>query len=128
MNKTKLFVWLLILGFFALLFYQNRPFLMDAKSLRLNLGVLPLQQTPELPVGVFFVIFFVVGMLAAYFFGMPERMRTRKNVKRLSANSESQDKEIAELKLVLANLKGISSNRGRDEQGDSSITSPVPKS
>ncbi len=129
MNKTKLFIWLLLLGILALLVYQNRPFLLDTRqSLRLSLGIFPEYRSPDLPVAVFMVAFFVIGMLFTYFFGMPERMRTRKSVKRLSANSDSQEKEIAELKLELANLKGVRSHRGQDVQGETSITSPVPKS
>lgn len=129
MNKTKLFVWLLLLGILALLVFQNRPFLLEThQNLRLSLGILPEYRSPDLPVAVFMVAFFVLGMLFTYFFGMPERVRTRKSVKRLSANSDSQEKEIAELKLELANLKGVRSRGGQGEQNESSITSPVPKS
>ncbi len=129
MNKTKLFIWLLLLGLLALLVFQNRPFLLDTRqSLRLYLGILPEYRSPDLPVAAFMVSFFVLGMLFTYFFGMPERMRTRKSVKRLSANSDSQEKEIAELKVEIANLKGVVSPHRKDEQGESSITSPAPKS
>lgn len=130
MNKTKLFVWLLLLGLLALLAFQNRPFLLDTRqSLRLYLGILPEYRSPDLPVVVFMVFFFVLGMLFTYFFGMPERMRQRKSIKRLSANADSQEKEIASLKVEVANLKGIGTPGEKDERGaSSSVTSPISKS
>jgi uncharacterized integral membrane protein len=128
MNKTKWVLWLLIIGFLGLVFYQNSPFFLDVKqSLRLNLWVLPEYQTPMLPVIVFFLASFVFGLILAYAFAVPERFRSSRTIKRLNASSASHEKEIAALKSDLAGLRGEAAGQ-RDTEGSASVTSPVKHS
>ena len=42
MKKAKLIIWMLVLGFMALVIFQNEGHFLNAEqSLRLNLGVFP---------------------------------------------------------------------------------------
>lgn len=89
MNKAKSAFWVIVVGFILLVFYQNQAFFMARQSLRINLFFYQ-YQTPEVPGVVFFLAFFLVGLLFAYFFGLAERFRLKKTIKRLSTEIESQ--------------------------------------
>ena len=126
MKKGKFVLWLLILGFIALVTFQNEDyFLNTTRSLRLNLWVAPEYQTPNLPLVVYHLVFFVFGFLVAFGFSMSTRFRARKAIKRLSVNVDSQQKELDALKSETARLKGEPAAVDPSGQTESSITSPV---
>ena len=76
MNKAKLIIWLLVLGFMGLVIFQNDGHFLNAQqSLRLNLGVLPEYHSPNLPMVFFYLVFFLYGLLVAYGFGLLESLR-----------------------------------------------------
>jgi uncharacterized integral membrane protein len=107
MRKAKLIVWLLILGLLAVVTFQNEDqFLNTAQSLRLNLKVFPEYVSPSLPVAVFYLLFFVFGLLVAFAFSSLNRFRLRRAFKRLNASIQAQESEIHSLKTELARLKG----------------------
>lgn len=107
MRKGKLILWLLILGFLAVVIYQNEDqFLNTAQSLRLNLKAFPEYVSPQLPLVVFHLIFFAFGLLVAYAFGSLNRFRLRRAFKRLNAAVDAQQAEIQSLKIELARAKG----------------------
>jgi len=126
MNKAKLIIWLLVLGFMGLFIYQNEGhFLGTEQSLRLNLGVVPEYHSPKLPMVFFHLLFFLYGLIVAYFFILPERFRSRKTIKRLTIADTQPEKAIAELNTELSRIKGEPLPRAQGSAPESSITSPV---
>jgi len=125
MNKVKVFIWLAILGFVALVVFQNEGYFMDTQqALRLNLKVFPEYQSPPLPLVAFHLLFFVFGLFVAYLFGGLNRWRRRKAVARLTAENAAQRHEIETLKAELVG-RGAAPAAGPPE---SSVTSPVQRS
>jgi uncharacterized integral membrane protein len=107
MRKSKLIGWLLILGFLAVVIYQNEDhFLNTAQSLRLNVKVFPEYVSPVLPLAVFHLLFFAFGLLVAFAFGSLNRFRLRRAFKRLNATVDAQQSEIQALKTELARVTG----------------------
>jgi uncharacterized integral membrane protein len=107
MRKGKLILWLLILGFLAVVVYQNEDhFLNTAQSLRLNLKAVPEVVSPQLPLVVFHLLFFAFGLLVAFAFGSLNRFRLRRAFKRLNATVDAQQAEIQSLKIELARARG----------------------
>ena len=89
MNKAKTVFWVIIVGFILLVFFQNQAFFLARQSLRINL-LFYQYQSPEVPGVVFFLAFFLVGLLIAYFFGLAERFQLKKTIKSLSAKIDPQ--------------------------------------
>ena len=126
MNKAKLIIWLLVLGFMGLFIYQNEGhFLSAEQSLRLNLWVFPEYHSPKLPMVSFYLVFFLYGLIVAYFFGLPERFRNRKAIKRLTIAATQREKAMTELNTELSRLKGEPPPLPQGGAPESSITSPV---
>jgi len=106
MKKATLIVWVIILGFIALVIFQNQTFFMTNHSLRLNLGVINEYHTPEMPIAVVFIFFFFSGIVIAYLFGLSTRFKARRTAKKLNAAVISHKDEAAKLKRELNTLKG----------------------
>ena len=106
MKKATLIVWVIILGFIALVIFQNQTFFMTSHSLRLNLGVINEYHTPEMPIAVVFIFFFFSGIVIAYLFGLSTRFKARRTAKKLNAAIISHKDEAAKLKSELNTLKG----------------------
>lgn len=107
MNKFKLVLWIIILGIIALVIFQNEAFFLGSQSLQINLWVAPVYQTPEIPIAVIFLVFFVLGLILAFLFGAPQRFRNRKAIKRLTAANASQKDEVEKLNKEIDSLKGV---------------------
>jgi hypothetical protein len=126
MNKAKLIIWLLVLVFMGLVVYQNEGHFLNAQeSLRLNLGVVPEYHSPKLPMVFFYLVFFLYGLIVAYFFGLPERFRSRKAIKRLTIAATQREKAMTELNTELSRIKGEPLPLPQGGVPESSITSPV---
>lgn len=120
MKKVTLIIWLIIFGFIALLIFQNQDFFMTRHSLRLNLGVVQEYQTPELPIAVAFIVFFVAGLVIAYLFNFSTRFKARRTHKKLNAKIASHQDEVSNLKRELDTLKGVETPAA--EQADETKT------
>ncbi len=105
MSRFKLALWVIILAVIALVIFQNQAFFFGSQSLRVNLWLAPEYTTPPIPNAALFLIVFAFGLLLAYVFGLPERMRLRRSIKKLNADQKRQIKEIEELKAELEALK-----------------------
>jgi hypothetical protein len=126
MNKVKLILWLLVLGFMGLVIFQNEGYFLNTEqSLRINLGVFPEYHSPQLPVVSFHLAFFLYGLIVAYCFGLPERFRNRKAIKRLTAAATRREKAMAELNTELSRIKGEPPPLPQGGLSESSITSPI---
>jgi len=88
MKKVKIALWIVIFGFVGLLIFQNRGFFMAESRLMLDLGFF-YYETPFLANAIFFVAFFLVGVLISYFFGLFKHFKDAKTIKSLKAKEAS---------------------------------------
>jgi hypothetical protein len=94
MKKVKIVFWLLILVFMALVFFQNQAYFLTRNSLRIDLWIQN-YFIPETPNGLFFLAFFLAGLLIAYVYYLPERFRCNKIIKQLNAKIASLEAAAA---------------------------------
>ena len=106
MKKAKIAFWLILLGFIALLTYQNWDFFMSEHRLRLDLFVTEEFSTPLLQNAILFLFFFLAGLVISYFITLFERFKSKKTIKKLNAALETNQKQLDELKKEIALLKG----------------------
>jgi hypothetical protein len=76
----------------------------------------------------FHLMFFIFGLLVAYLFGTPQRIRRRKAITRLTAEGTAQQKEIESMRAEVARLKGEPLSGPAEAPAETSVTSPVQKS
>ena len=113
MKKLKFVFWLVFVGFFALLVYQNLDFFSAMNILQINLGVYQ-RSTPELTNGVIIAGFVGIGvfiMLIFYFSSRYTVYKAKKTIKELRNNLEERTSAIASLKEELESLKQTRSFR-----------------
>jgi uncharacterized integral membrane protein len=101
MRKVKYGFWLILLGLLGVVFWQNRPFFLTKQEVAFNYGV-GAYQTPELQVALYFLIFFLVGLLISYFSSLSERFAARKTIRKLNEELAGARKQIADLESALA--------------------------
>ena len=115
MKKAKIGLWVILLFFVILLFYQNKDFLMARRSLNYGLPFFKVHHGPELPIAILFLLSFLIGLLGAYFFSLSDRFKSKKTIKNLNAAATSHLEEISALRKEVESLRGGSSGR----QGES---------
>lgn len=115
MNKFKLVLWVIILAIIALVIFQNLGFFSSEANLQVNPWVAPVIETPGIPIAVICLTFFILGLFLAWIFGVPERFRNRKTIKKLTAANATQKDEIDKLKKELAYQKSLSSGATGEE-------------
>ena len=104
MKKATVIIWAIITVIIGIVFYDNWEIISNKISLTIRLVPTPL---PELPIFVYFIIFFFFGFIIAYLFNFSVRFKTRRTTKKLNAAITSHEGEVAELKRELDNLKGL---------------------
>jgi uncharacterized integral membrane protein len=126
MSKVRVVIWLLIFGLLALVVFQNEDYFLNTQQhLRLNLYFFTEYRSPSLPLAVFHLVFFALGVVVAYGLSAAGRFRSRQIVKRLQAAAAAQGKELLSLKTELARLKGEPLPGAQSGPVESSITSPI---
>lgn len=96
MKKVKIALWIVIFGFVGLVIFQNRGFFMSESRMILDIGFF-YYETPFLANAIFFVAFFLVGVLISYFFGLFKHFKDAKTIKTLKAKEASLVETIAAL-------------------------------
>ena len=107
MKKLKFVFWLVFVGFFALLVYQNLGYFSAMNSLQINLGVYQ-RSTPELTNGVIIAAFVGIGifiMLIFYFSSRYSVYKANKTIKELKKSLDERTSTLAGLKEELGALK-----------------------
>ena len=107
MKKATLIIWVIIFGVIALVIFQNQAFFLTNQSLQVNLGVMEAYHTPELPIAIMVLLFFLTGVLIAYLFSLSARFKARRTVKKLNTTIASHTAEVADLRREIDSLKGI---------------------
>lgn len=110
MKKLKIVLWVIIIGFIAIIFFSNKDYLLAKQVLQIDFLYADPFYTMALPNAVFFLIFFLTGFLIAYFISLSTRFKSKKTIKNLNAAATSQLEEIAALKKELESLQSGSSD------------------
>jgi len=110
MKKFKIVLWVIIIGFIAIIFFSNKEYLLAKQVLQIDLLYSDPFYTMALPNAVFFLVFFLTGFLTAYFISLSARFKSKKTIKNLNAAATSQLEEIAALKKELESLQSGSSD------------------
>ena len=114
MKKATLFIWAIIFGVIALLVFQNQDFFLKNQALRVNLGVVNEYLTPELPIAVLVLLFFLTGIIIAYLFNISARFKARRTIKKLNTTIASHNAEVAGMRREIDALKGIETPEDTD--------------
>jgi len=106
MKKFKIALGVIIVGFFAIIFFSNKDYFMAKQGLKIDLLVGEPYHLKDLPNAFYFLIFFLVGFLIAYFTSLFDRFKSKKKIKTLNTAATDQLKEISALKKEMESLKG----------------------
>ena len=114
MKKFKIVLWLIIIGFIAIIFLSNKEYLLAKQVVQIDFLYGDPFHTMALPNAVFFLFFFLTGFLIAYFISLSSRFKSKKTIKNLNAAATSQLAEIASLKKELESLQSGSSEHAAE--------------
>ena len=110
MKKVKIALWIIFLGFIAIVFFSNKDYFLLKQGIQINVPFTEPFQLQELPNAIYFLVFFLAGFLIAYFISLSERFKSKKTIKNLNAAATSQLEEISVLKKEIDSLKGSAFN------------------
>jgi len=111
MKKVKIVLWIIFLGFIAIIFFSNKNYFFYTKqSMQILVPFAEPYQFKEMPNAIYFLVFFLVGFLIAYFISLSERFKSKKTIKNLNAAATSQLEEISVLKKEMDSLKASAFN------------------
>lgn len=101
MKKVKIAFWIIVFGFVGLVIFQNKEFFMSESRLMFNLGFF-YYETPFLANAIFFVAFFLVGILISYFLSLFKHFSDAKIIKTLKAKETSLVETVSALQKQLS--------------------------
>ena len=110
MKKVKIVLWVIFLGFIAIIFFSNKDYFLAKQGIQINIPFSEPFQIQELPNAIYFLVFFLAGFLIAYFISLSERFKSKKTIKNLNAAATSQLEEISVLKKEIDSLKSSAFN------------------
>jgi uncharacterized integral membrane protein len=110
MKKVKIVLWIIFLGFIAIVFFSNKDYFLLKQGIQINVPFTESFQLQELPNAIYFLVFFLAGFLIAYFISLSERFKSKKTIKNLNAAATSQLEEISVIKKEIDSLKGSAFN------------------
>lgn len=92
MKRVKIVLSLVIMGFIAVVCWQNSGFIMGHRPFKIIT-----YQSPDIYNGVLLLGAFLVGLLIAYIYSLGERFKSRKRIKDLTARLDACNSRVAEL-------------------------------
>ena len=107
-KRVKIGIWVIIIGFLALMVYQNQNFFLARQSLGLNLYFRN-YSLPEVANVFLFFICFLAGLLFAVYFIFFDRFKLKKTNKTLNTTINTHLEKISSLEKELETLKPIES-------------------
>ena len=110
MKKVKIVLWVIFLGFIAIIFFSNKDYFLAKQGIQINIPFSEPFQLQELPNAIYFLVFFLAGFLIAYSISLSERFKSKKTIKNLNAAATSQLEEISVLKKEIDSLKSSAFN------------------
>lgn len=97
--RLKLILLCIVTIFIILVIYQNRAVFTHAESFAVNLLVWE-YETPPILLSMYFVAFFLVGILISYFHGLSSRFKAKNEIKNHLKRISKLEEEIKVLKRV----------------------------
>jgi hypothetical protein len=127
MKKSIFAIWAIIVIFIGLVITQNQDFFLSDQSLRLNLWVLGEYATPILPNAVIFLVTFIAGLVITYLFCLPERFKSKRTIKKLTAKLEAYKDDGPDIAKEAKELQGsaIEKTDSKTKSKDISDDSPA---
>ncbi|MGD9972954.1 MAG: LapA family protein [Desulfatirhabdiaceae bacterium] len=104
MKKLKLIALVLAIGLIAMVFYQNRSFLMIQSNFHIDLYFSHLEYF-GISNAMLLAGFFLIGLLISYFLSLSNRFKSNKTIKNLNAAIASQQETINSLKSEIESLQ-----------------------
>jgi len=101
MKKVKIAFWIVVFGIVGLVIFQNKDFFMSESRLMIDLGFF-YYETPFLANAVFFVAFFLVGILISYFFSLFQHFKDARTIKTFKAKETSLVETVSSLEKQLS--------------------------
>lgn len=121
MRKAKYGFWLILLVLLGIVFWQNQSFFLTPHAISVNYGV-GVIETPELQLALYFLIFFLAGLLLSYFSSLFERFLARKQIRKLNEALAGAQKQISDLESALA-ARDLAAS---DAASAASVEPPMP--
>ncbi len=115
MGNLKTGLWIVIVGFVVLLFFQNQEVFFAKRTLRMDL-LFANYQSPELPDVLLFICTFIIGYLISYFVNLSSRFKFKKLIKHLKSTLDAQQKELTILKSEIDGLKAASLEQDKETE------------
>ncbi len=100
MKKVKIAFWIIVFGFVGLVIFQNKAFFMSKSQMVLNVWFF-YYETPFLANAIFFVAFFLLGILISYFLSLFKQFKDAKTIKSLKAKEASLVEAVESLERQL---------------------------
>lgn len=104
MKKVKIIFGLLVLGLVALFVYQNLGFLLQRQDIGIDIGFV--EYHIQQPLAIYLLVFFLAGLLTAFFFSLAEKFKSRKTIRNLTVEMEAEKKRVQELEAKLTAATG----------------------
>jgi predicted membrane protein len=104
MKKVKIAFWVILIGFFVLVVFQNQAFFMAKQSFLINL-YFKKYYTAETFNAVIMLALFLCGFLIAYFSGLAERFKSGKTIKTLTATNKTYLEELTQVRKDIEGIK-----------------------
>jgi hypothetical protein len=101
MKKMKIAFWIIVFGFVGLVIFQNKDFFMSESRLMIDLGFF-YYETPFLANAIFFVAFFLVGILISYFLSLFKHFKDARTIKTFKAKETSLVETVSSLEKQLS--------------------------
>jgi len=109
MRKVKLAFWLILLGCLGGVFWENQTFFLEKRGVEIDY-LLGNYSFPELQIALYFLIFFLVGLLVSYFSSLSEKFVARKTIRNLTDELTNVKKKNSDLEANLASRQVADSN------------------
>ena len=104
MKKVKIAFWVILVGFFVLVVFQNQAFFMAKQSFLINLYFRK-YYTAETFNAVILLALFLCGFLIAYFSALAERFKSAKTIKTLTATNKTYLEELTQVRKEIERIK-----------------------
>ena len=99
MKPIKPLLWSLAVIFLIAVVVQNLGLLTHKETIRLNLLVKEYQTEP-IQLALYFLGFFLIGLLLSYFYGLAERLKANKTIKNHVETLRKLEEEIKVFKSL----------------------------
>ena len=117
MKKARIILWIIIFGFFGLLLFQNQGLFFQEQGLEIDLYVIDKILIPEQFLAVYFLCFFLSGLLITYFFSLYSKFKFNQAVKGLNQKINALMETISKLEAENETLKTALTEKDREPSG-----------